>query len=210
MWRSIFIVCFKCHISPAEQDARGVLATFRVRRFNRDTIAIGEVKLGVYRMVEEKIVTESGDPVERMVAILEREEKMPGDYVVVQHIESSRVFGESLSKERRSGLLLFPTMTRLKRLAIIRAEDLAEAEGAYRLKEGALSWIDIAEDVYVYDASVEAPENVVAIILETENGRRMIRLGSLTHRGSSYSQDLPGLSDGSSASSSDEGSSPSS
>lgn len=186
------------------------MPTFKVRRFVADFATIGEIRLMVYRLKEEKIITESGDPVEKMVAILEREEKGQSDYVVVEHVEGPRAFGESLSKERAGRLLLFPKVVRLKRLAVIRSDDLVESEGMLRLKEGALRWIDVGEDVYVYDATIEAPEGVVAVFLETEEGKRIVRLGSLMTQGSSYSQGLQVRSDGSSESLSSEDSSPSS
>ncbi|MDM7274969.1 MAG: hypothetical protein P3X22_002440 [Thermoprotei archaeon] len=186
----------------------------KIRRFMRDSLSFGGLRLHVLRLreVEERQV--SGDPLDAALGILEEESKAPGPGYVVVEVQSGRgksIMGEVLGESR--GSLLFPKPSRLRRVGIVRVDALSSRveSGIVRLKESDIEWFNVeGEDVYVFDSPLEAPENIAYVIVDAEDGRRYVRVQRFSTQ-KLYGQPQPPQAEltGSNEAASSEGSSPS-
>ncbi|MCC6044553.1 MAG: hypothetical protein LM584_04605 [Desulfurococcaceae archaeon] len=162
----------------------------KIRRFTRETITVADVRLSVLKLVEEEGRQVYGDPLEAVARILEEEPRNQDlDYVVVevQDQNSKRIIGEGF--KRRGGILLYPKPVQLKRVGIVRAQTLKPTgeTGYYRFREEEIEWYNIEDEkVYVYDLAVEAPQDIVFLVVETSDGRSIARIQRSSPHQQSY------------------------
>lgn len=152
----------------------------KIRRFTRDSLSFRDLRINVLRLreVEERQV--SGDPLDAALGILEEESKASGSGYVVVEVQSPRgrsLMGEVLGESR--GSLLFPKPSRLRRVGVVRVNVLSSRieSGIVKLRDSDVEWFNVeGEDVYVFDSPVEAPEDIAYVIVDTEDGRRYVRV----------------------------------
>ncbi|MFN4046552.1 MAG: hypothetical protein ACK4H7_04350 [Acidilobaceae archaeon] len=152
----------------------------KIRRFTRDSLSFRDLRINVLRLreVEERQV--SGDPLDAALGILEEESKASGPGYVVVEVQSPRgrsLMGEVLGESR--GSLLFPKPSRLRRVGVVRVNVLSSRieSGIVKLRDSDVEWFNVeGEDVYVFDSPVEAPEDIAYVIVDTEDGRRYVRV----------------------------------
>jgi len=157
--------------------------TVRVRGFKVGDLAVGPVKIEVLKVAEERSWKESGDPLEAMAAVADAY-RGKHDYV---EIEVSGLEGEprvvllGVSPQYRGKKPLFPRPARLYRLGVLREATVRrggfDEKGYAELKvDGDLEWYNIGGEVYVFEGAVEAEPDVVYIVVDTEYGRRWVRV----------------------------------
>ncbi len=151
----------------------------KVRKFSREEIRVSDVKLTVLRLVEEENRHVYGDPLEVVAGILEESRSQGLDYVVVE--VQGQGFKSSMGEgsRRGGGLILYPKPARLKRVGIVRVQALKQAgsSGYYSFSEGDVEWFNVGDErIYVYDADVEAPPDVVFLVVDTDEGRSIARI----------------------------------
>ncbi len=186
----------------------------KIHRFARDSLNFGSLKIHVLRLKEVEERQVSGDPLDAALGILERESRASGPGYVMVEVQSpgSRSFmGEVLGESR--GSLLFPKPSKLKRVGIVRVDVLSSRieSGIVKLRDSDIEWFNVeGEDVYVYDSPVEAPEEIAYIVVDTEDGRRYVRVQRFSTQ-KLYGQPRPPQveSTGNNEAVSNEGSSPS-
>ena len=162
----------------------------KIRRFIRETINVADIKLTVLKLVEEEEKQVYGDPLEVVARILEEE---PGskslDYVTieVQDQNSKRIVGEGF--KRRGGVLAYPKPAQLRRVGIVRTQTLKPAgeTGYYKFREEDIEWYSIEDErIHVHDLTIEAPQNIAFLVIETNEGRSIARIQRSSLRQQSY------------------------
>ncbi len=130
----------------------------------------------------EREIEEEGDPID---ALLKTVENLIGESegffeVRVETSESSEIMGEiAKTADKARPKLLFQRPERLLRAAIVEYTDLQhEPSGAslYTLNLGKLKWKRPKRQLYIFEGKVSAPPTVYMLIIETDRGRRFIRL----------------------------------
>jgi len=173
----------------------------KISRFARLWLELGDVRLTVLKPLglEERQV--AGDPLETAAKIVEEELGRGGvDYVILELSGPGfkSYFGEG---SKSGGSFLFPKPSKLLRVGLVRASKLVPVgeAGYYRFREEDIEWLSVKEEVYVYDLLVEAPEDIVFIVVDTVDGRSMFRIRHvLTPQQSYQPQPQQDLSSGSS------------
>ncbi len=157
--------------------------TVRVRGFTSDTLKLGSVKLGVLRLVEERSWRDSGDPLEALAAVADayrgRHSYVEIEVSGLEEEPRVVVLGVSPSYEGRKPL--FPRPARLLRVGILRESTVRtrgfDERGYAELKvEEDIQWFKVRGKVYVFEGLVEAEPDVVYIVVDTEYGRRWVRV----------------------------------
>jgi hypothetical protein len=152
----------------------------KIKRFVREELRVSDVRFTVLKLVSEEERRVSGDPLEVTARILEEESKSQGlDYVVVevQGQGFKSVVGEG--SRRGSGIILYPKPAQLKRVGVVRVQALkpAGSSGYYRFNESDIEWFSVDDErVYVYDVEVEAPQDIVFLVVDTSDGRSIARI----------------------------------
>lgn len=149
------------------------MAKVRVLRFKRDSVRVGEAEIDVYRLEGKEEKDYAGELMDLLISLLKEERS--ADYVIVEHLEGPKEVrgGAPPGKERRDSVI-FPKMTRLKKVAVVRRSDLKEELGYLRGDLSSLRWSSVGQDVYVFDGKVRAPPEVFALLLETEDGIQLV------------------------------------
>ena len=173
-----------------------------IRRFKATQVDVGAVRIGALKLdsveVYEEKIKKGQDPLEVVLRYVERG---TGQHDFVEIIAdtgtSTIIVGEGRGPGRKR-LSFRPE--RLVRVGIVRRsalkplteveEDLADvgepSVGAYRFMLDEAEWHDVDGDVYIYEGNIEvsgAPGGDVALlILETEGGRRYVRLSASSKR----------------------------
>lgn len=149
-----------------------------VRWYNAGTIKVDGVTIGVLKPLKTVESVEVGDPIDVMLKVAEdnaRQKK--GEYleIIVEGSELREIMGES--PRYKSTRLLFPIPSRLRRVGIVKFRLLKESrEGGYfTFSAGDVEWHDINEEVYVYEGKLEAPSDVLFIVLDTDRGLRIVK-----------------------------------
>ncbi len=149
----------------------------RVVWFAYEKKSLGPVTMGLLRPVDVYETEEVGNPVEVMLSVTEAiSRRGKGDYVEVR-VEGAgvvEVMGES--PRYRAQRLLFPRPVRLRRLGVVRAGKARPAEGSgyavIRLED--VEWINLDGEYYVYEGTLQASDDVLAVYLDTEEGPRIL------------------------------------
>ncbi len=147
------------------------MTQLEVRYYKPELRRLGPLTLEVLRLVrieplELSAVTPS-DAVDRVYDILVNvvERYRGGEPMVVEvraYLKTGEIAAATLTKQtgHRAVTMLFPRPARLFRIGV------GGPEG--------VKWFDVAEDVYVYHGRVELPESVDIVMLDTEEGLRVI------------------------------------
>lgn len=151
-----------------------------IKVYDSETIDLGGVRLSVLRLRERVASEESGDKVDAVLRAVERESRKPrGSYFEVEAEEGEHriIMGES--PRYPGSRMLFPRPARLLRVGVLRAGDLASRRsdgGGAALPADRISWHEPPGEFYVYESKVEAPGDVLLLIIDTDLGRRYLRL----------------------------------
>jgi len=150
----------------------------RVVWYAYEKLQVGPVTLGVLRPVRVYESEEAGSPVDIMLSIVEAAtRRAQGDYLEV------RVEGEGVvewmgeSPRYRAQRLLFPRPARLRRVGVLTREALEGAErgiGYVDVGLESVKWIPVGGEVYVYEGTLAAPDDVIAVYLDTDEGVRLV------------------------------------
>ncbi len=160
------------------------MAKLQVRWFKRRTLTIGPVELEVMSPVAEESVNAEGSVVD---AILSKADellrKRKGDFVIVsgEAGETTYVIGEGI-KDRSGTRLLSGVPQRLLRVAVIRMSSLSQvqSEGMAKFDLKSLEWYDAPPETYVYDGPLKAEDDVEYVVLQLEDGIRILRAPRLS------------------------------
>jgi len=172
---------------------------FKVLRFKLDNLTLGDISLTVYKLIEIVEKSYQGDPADGVARLLEEEKRGKSDYVLVECSACSAKISIGESIRRSSGSIVFPRITKLKRVGVVKTSDLeATDQGYYKIKN--ISWFNINDGIYIYDSLISAPQDTLFIVLDTEDGRRFVKLYSSIPQESSRIQPQQGLSSDSSES----------
>lgn len=147
-----------------------------VRCFKAETARIGGVGLLLHRLVSSDSLKETGDVYDAIAGITEAYLKERGCDLVEVEVEGSQariIHGDS--REYQGPRLLFPRPSRLYRLGVLRGSALTRVEGYYVVDEGGIEWYEPGKDYYVYESRLEAPDDVIYVIIDSEHGRRWVR-----------------------------------
>ena len=145
----------------------------------------GGVVLGVLVPIRSYESEEVGDPLQVMLSIVEAtSRKSQGDYFEVE-VEGGgvrRIMGEA--PKYRAQRMLFPRPARLLRLGLLRrgTEPRLRGTGYVGFSKEDLEWITPGEEVYVYEGVIQAPDDVIAVYLETSEGGRLVFNPTLSRR----------------------------
>ena len=168
-----------------------------IMRFRRVPVTIGDVRLTLLKLEGREERQVYGDPLEVVARIMEEELKSNVDYVLLEvsgHGFRS-YFGEG---SRSGGIQLFPKPSRLRRIGLVRSSKLELGAGYYRFRESDIEWFGVGEEYYVYDSIVEAPEDVIFLVVDTVDGRSITMIQHSLKPSQSYQlpsqQDQPGES----------------
>lgn len=155
-------------------------------------IAYGGVSLEVLRPVKEYVTEEAGDPVDLILRVSEESSKASlGDYfeVIVEDREMRRIMGEAPRrgyKQKKGVERIFPRPSRLLRVGILKGK--SRVEGAMELGIEDAEWHSPRANLYIYEGKVKLGDDVVALIIDTENGRSIITRSRSRKKRSSQAQ----------------------
>jgi len=143
-----------------------------------EKLPFGPVTLGVLRPLRVYESEEAGSPVDIMLSIVEAAtRRAQGDYLEVR-VEGEgvvEVMGEA--PKYRAQRMLFPRPARLRRVGVLTREAL---EGAGRgigyvdVGLDSVEWVPVEGEVYVYEGTISAPDHVIAVYLDTDEGTRLV------------------------------------
>ena len=159
-----------------------------IRRYKYSEIEIQGVRIGVLVLQGSKKVDASGDPLEvLMSAVEELGEPSPGELIEIRVSDGrSHIVGEWSPPGGEAGVrLLYPRPVRLLAAGVLRVSDIVrrgESEGAmFRLGPDVIRLKQLrSTKVYVYEGPVivSGARDAYLLILDTEAGRRIVRLAS--------------------------------
>ncbi len=140
------------------------MARLRLRYYRRGRLELGPVALEVYRLEREEEV--EGDLVEVFGDVSERFRESPEYAVLVEDPSTGR---RAVYTSYREGVLMFQEPARLLRVSLIGDETLQPG--------GSLASYSAPEPVYVYVGRIAvSKKDVYGVLLETDKGKRFIRL----------------------------------
>ncbi len=157
--------------------------TVRVRIFRAEMARLGPLKLEALRVVEEKTWRESGDPLETLAAVADAHRGKAG-YVEIEVLgldKEPRVVVLGVSPQYEGRKPLFPRPARLLRIGVLR-ESVVRARGfdekgyAEIRVEDDIEWVNVDSKLYVFEGVVEAEQDVMYVIVDTEYGRKWVRV----------------------------------
>jgi hypothetical protein len=155
------------------------MTKLQVRWFKRRTLTIGPVELEVMNPVADDVMDVKGSVLDAMLSEAERlMRERKGDFVIItgESPETKYVIGEGV-RDRTATRQLSHTPKKLLRLAVIRTGTLSsvQSEGMARLNLSSLEWYDAPPDTYVFDGPLKAEDDVEYVVLQLEDGVRVIR-----------------------------------
>ncbi len=158
----------------------------KVTLFKRGTVTVGPVELEALMKVGEEEVSRSARDV--LDAIISETSELlaqrRADLFIVEGEsgDTKYVIGEGV-KDRSGTRLISFRPQRLVRLGIIRLPELQRAiqgEGYAKLNLNSIEWYDVPPDIYVYDGPIKAPDDVEYLVLQLEDGFRVLRAPRLS------------------------------
>lgn len=148
-----------------------------IRIYRESELGLPGVTLGVLRLASERILDAIGDPIDVLMRVSEEQARAKkGGYVevIVAGSDATYVMGEAPGYRWRRKLAMRPE--RLLRVGIVRQGVIGGSEkGVQRFRLEDIEWHDVPEGTYVFEGKLEADEDVVLIVLETEAGRSYVR-----------------------------------
>jgi hypothetical protein len=163
--------------------------TVKIRIFDNDVLDLPELKLGVLKLLEERVLEASGDPIDVLMRISEEESRSKkGSYIEIEvkSLSATYILGESPRYKWRRKLTFKPE--RLLRVGILQKKpDKPISMMSFKLND--VKWYEVPRDerIYVFEGNIDLKtDDVFLIILDTEEGRSYIRpVSSLRLRKSS-------------------------
>ncbi len=154
----------------------------KVRRYEFTTLRIGNVELEVLQRVSEDEIEElASTPLDALISVVERLSSRESEHVFEVEVSDGtrHIIGGMPSGEER--LMLFPRPARLRAVSIVKISDAIEkgmssSAALIRLPAESLKTRKIRKELYVYEGRVIAPDDVYLIILDTDQGRRYVRV----------------------------------
>ncbi len=149
----------------------------RIVWYSSEKRRYGPVELGVLIPARKYESSEIGDPIEIILSHIEKGSKMKeGDFyeIKVEAPGITEIVGESPKYKSQRGLFMKPA--KLLRIGILKKESLkTTSEGEYLIVPlDQLEWYDVEDDVYVYEGQLNADNDVIGVLIETEEGSRFI------------------------------------
>ena len=157
---------------PARKSAKVKMRWYSVERKE-----FGPVVLDVLFPVKDYETVEVGDPIEIILEHLEKGSKnKEGDFFEV-NVEAPgiiEIVGEN--PRYRSQRMLFMKPARLLRVGVLETESVeAGSEGEYIVvSKDKFKWYDVNGDYYIYEGILQVADNIVAVLLETSEGPRLV------------------------------------
>ncbi len=148
-----------------------------IKIFGEDILDLPPLKIGVLKLLEEREVEASGDPIDVLMRISEEESKSKkGSYIEIKVTspDTTYIIGETPRYRWRKKLTFKPEP--LLRIGVLRGENKGDSIMNFKLDD--LEWYEVprSERLYVYEGSVEPKVNdIILIVLETEEGRSYIK-----------------------------------
>lgn len=136
------------------------------------------IRLGVFRLVDEKTLEASGDPIDVLMRISEEESRSKkGSYIEVEVIspEAAYVVGETPRYKWRRKLAFSPE--RLLKVGVLRRKDFNK-ETVENFSLNDLEWYGVPKDskFYVFEGLLEPKVNdIILVVLETDRGRNYLK-----------------------------------
>ena len=152
----------------------------RVRWFEPRMLRVGNVEIEVLVPIREETLEEEAETaLDALINVVERLSREGGIFEVELRDGTRQIMGEMPRGEGR--IMLSPRPSRLLAVGVLRVRDaikkgLVGESALFRLPEGSVRMRRIRDEVYVYEGRVEAPEDVYLIILDTNQGRRYVRV----------------------------------
>ena len=154
-----------------------------IQWFKRDMIDLNDVSFQIYKLISKEENEGKGDPLNVLYKLAEEEKnkKNKGDFfiITIESIETKYVIADGIKD--RNTRLLYNIPTRLNKVGLITKDKLKlGAEGYFILKNNDIKWIDINEELYVYDGPLKSNEDIELIIFDTDKDRRVIKTQHLS------------------------------
>lgn len=154
----------------------------KVRKYEFTTLSVGSVKLEVLQLVsEEEIEEPASTPLDALISVVERLSSKEVEHVFEAEVSDGtrHIIGGLPSGEGR--LMLFPRPVRLRAVSIVKISDAIEkgmssSAALIRLPQGSLRTRKIRKEVYVYEGRITTSDDVYLVILDTDLGRRYVRV----------------------------------
>ncbi len=166
--------------SKQQAKKKPVKAIVNIRVFQPEIIKIRNIVLKIYKPVdsetrlEEITVYTSRDVIDALNERIERMKKklareLPKGLIDIQ-IEGKGFalhLGDYTEETEEKRILIFPRPSRLMRLGVLRTSQ----------EEVKVEWIkkSFRNELYVYEGFLEIPKGIDAVVLETENGTRVLK-----------------------------------
>ncbi len=166
----------------AGQAVRAPIVDVVVKWFAKDTLKVRNIEIDVLKVEKSRELKEAGSPLDVLMNITERlstQEKSM--FEVTTSGERTSIIGEFPSEGKTEMQMLFPRPARLRRVGVITLKTLLDKgmsneSAAFTLTEDMIKYYKVRDEVYVYEGKVRAPRDVYLLILETDLGRRVLRL----------------------------------
>jgi hypothetical protein len=154
-----------------------------IQWFKRDMIVLNDVSFQIYKLISKEENEGKGDPLNVLYKLAEEEKnkKNKGDFfiITIESIETKYVIADGIKD--RNTRLLYNIPTRLNKVGLITKDKLKLGpEGYFILKNNDIKWIDINEELYVYDGPLKSNEDIELIIFDTDKDRRVIKTQHLS------------------------------
>lgn len=150
-----------------------------IEYYRRKPYIIDETKIYVYIPFERKEITfryngkrDLGDVLLEEIAFEAERYSKEGDVLVVARIDEAKekiVIGYKGGSGNEA--ILFPSLARLKKIGIVKANSDPQ--------QGNVKYVNFDEEAYVYDMPLEELKNIEAVIIETNEGTKIITRGEL-------------------------------
>ena len=150
-----------------------------------EEVSIGGVVLETLKPVKKFESVEAGSPIDIMLKIAEQNMKSRvGDYfeIIVEGSDELRqIMGEAPSHTREKGedseaRPLYRKPARLLRIGVLTGD---VSDNPVELDLSKAKWYRVKGEYYVFEGRVEAPEGVVLVVLDTDQGRSVIPVGGV-------------------------------
>jgi hypothetical protein len=154
---------------------------YSIRGYQPEIIEAAGVKLGVLKRVKEdwneKVLRSRQGPLDALINYATRmtrdKELRDLGYVEVTVEAPGLVVTHGDRPKYDWTSLLFPSPSKLIRIGVVRGK--SSEGGKYQVTPDDIEWHDVSHgDYYVFEGICEAPSDVLMVILDTENGRRIL------------------------------------
>jgi len=150
----------------------------RITWYSYEKKRFGPVEIGVLIPAKTYESVEVGDPIEIILSLVEKGSRnKEGDYYEVR-VEGPgiiEIVGESPRYKSQRSLFLRPA--KLRRIGVLLRDAVnSSGEGDYlQVSFDSFQWYDVDEhDYYIYEGVLNADDDVVAVLLDTSEGYRLI------------------------------------